>query len=273
MQILRDRDVTPSPGLTFHRETSWSALVTGIVLLAAVIAVAAFLTVTGAWVSTWAIAGFAVWSAIMALPIWLYLRTFRASRRPEGWRLAWASDRLYLRFRSFQNHRFDPETPSVVAVAGREIAWIRGHTQTLEAQDDEGYWNTRYRIRGLQIRLKENVDTVALADALKEEAARRDAKGSRFNHYPVTLGADGLLRVEIRRPDPLLKQLRLYFAVMMPDDAPLTRFRDMTRDEQESHILDLAHAGQTIAAIKAAREVYGYGLAEAKQFVEGLTRG
>lgn len=272
MQILRDRDVIPSSGLTFHRETPWSALVVGVVLVAVVLAVAGFLTVTGAWVSNWAVVGFAVWAAVMALPIWLYFRTFRASRRPESWRLAWTPDRLYLRFRSFQNHRFDPETPSTVAIAGREIAWIRNHTRTLEAQDDEGNWNTRYKVRGLQIKLKAAVDTTALSDALKAEATRRDAKGGRFNHYPVTLGDDAMLRVEIARPEPLLRQLRLYHAVTAPDDTPLTRFRDMTQDEKESHILDLALAGQKIDAIKAAREVYGYGLAEAKHFVDGLTR-
>jgi hypothetical protein len=39
----------------------------------------------------------------------------------------------------------------------------------------------------------------------------------------------------------------------------------------ESQILDLALAGKKIDAIKLARERYGYGLAEAKAFVEGLS--
>ena len=273
MQILRDRDVMPSPELKFYRETSWSALVIGIVMLVVVIVVGAYLTAADAWSATWAIVAFLIWATIMTLPIWLYLRTFRASRRPESWRLAWAPDRLYLRFRSYQNHRFDPETPSVVSLGGREVSWIRSHTRTLEAQDDEGNWNTRYKIKGLEIKLRDNVETAPLADALKAEAVRRDRKGTRFNHYPVTLNDDATLRVEIGRPEPLLKQLRLYYTVTTPDNKPLARFRNMARDAQESHILDLALAGQKIAAIKAAREVYGFGLAEAKHFVEGLTRG
>jgi ribosomal protein L7/L12 len=44
----------------------------------------------------------------------------------------------------------------------------------------------------------------------------------------------------------------------------------MSRDEKEGHILDLVLAGQKIDAIKAARELYGYDLANAKRLVEGL---
>jgi len=270
MQILRDRDVIPSPGLRFHRETSWFALIAAIVLSVVVAAVAAFLTVTQAWASTWAIVGFAVWSAIMALPIHLCFRTFRASRRPESWRLAWTPDFLYLRFRSFQNYRFDPETPSVVAIPRREVAWIRNHTRLLESQDGDGNWSTRHKIRTLQIKLKASVKPAPLSEALKAEAARRDRKGIRYVHYPVTLHADAILHVELRRPATLLEQLRRYYPTTMDETAPLKHFRDMTREQKETHILDLLLAGQKVDAIKAAREVYGYDLATARKLVEEL---
>ena len=45
----------------------------------------------------------------------------------------------------------------------------------------------------------------------------------------------------------------------------------MSSAEREDHILALAQAGQTIAAVKAARQVYGCGLSEAKRLVEELT--
>ena len=47
-------------------------------------------------------------------------------------------------------------------------------------------------------------------------------------------------------------------------------FADMSQSEREDHILALAGAGDKIAAIKAAREVYGCDLTEAKNLVEGL---
>jgi hypothetical protein len=270
MQILCDHEVAPSHDLRFYRETRWSALFCGILLLAFVAAVFTFLTIGQAWESPWALGGFAAWSAVMALPIHICLRTFSASRRPESWLLAWAPDRMYLRFRSFQNFRFDPETPSVVYVPRREMAWLRGHMRTLQTQDTEGHWNTPIKIRGLQIKLKKEVDTTPLSAALKDEAKRRDRKGIRFNHFPVTLD-DGVLRVELRRPEALLRQLALSYPITVPDAVPLKAFRDMSLDEKESHILDLVLAGQKIDAIKAARELYGYDLADAKRMVEGLT--
>jgi hypothetical protein len=270
MQILCDHEVASSHELRFYRETRWSALFCGLLLLAFVAAVMGFLTIAQAWSSPWALGGFAVWSAIMALPIHICLRTFRASRRPDAWLLAWASDRMYLRFRSFQNFRFDPETPSVVFIPRREMAWLRGHVRTLQTQDTEGYWNTPIKIKGFQVKLKKEVDTAPLSAALKEEAKRRDRKGIRFNHYPVTLDANGVLRVELRRPEALLTQLALSYPITVPDAVPLKDVRNMSRDEKEGHILDLVLAGQKIDAINAARELYGYELANAKRLDEGL---
>jgi hypothetical protein len=271
MQILRDREVAFTPDVTVCRETRWGSLIAFVFLLSAVAGVAVFLTITGSWASPWAIAGFAIWAAIMALPIHLCLRTFRASRRPESWLFAWAQDRLYLRFRSYQNHRFDPETPSVVCIPRREIDWIRAYSQKLEAQDSDGDWNNVLDVKGLQIKLKRNLDPAPLSETLAEEAKRRDHKGIRFNHYPLTLGAESILRVEVRNPKTLLKQLAPFYTTTTGQDVPLKHFRDMTTDEKENHILDLVLAGQKIDAIKAARAVYGYDLAQAKKMVEGLT--
>jgi hypothetical protein len=272
MKILCDRDVAAAPGLRFYRETSWSGLIAGVVMLGIVVGAAVFLYAEGALRPVWAILAFLLWATVMALPTWLFLRTFRASLRDDSWRLAWAPDELYLRFRSFQNHRFDPTTPTVVAIPRREVAWIRPHSQTLETRDDDGDWNGRYKVKGIQIGLRPEANTAALADALKEEAARRSPRGARFNHYPVTLGTDSILRVEMRRPGPLLKDLRLYYTIAAENAVPFTRFEDMTRAEKESHILDLVLAGRQIDAVKAARDVYGCDLAAAKTLVDGLAK-
>jgi len=270
MQIVRDREVPFASDTTVIRGTSWGSLIAGVFLISAVAGVVAFLTVTEVWGSPWTLVGFPIWATIMALPIHLCIRTFRASRRPESWALAWAADRIYIRFRSFQNHRFDPETPSVVCIPRREIAWIRAYAQKLETQDGDGDWNGAIKVNGLQIKLKGDVDPAPLSEALVEEAKRRDHKGIRFNHYPLTLGDGSVLRVEVRNPKALLKQLGPYYTTTTGEDVPLKHFRDMTTGEKENHILDLVLAGQKIDAIKAARSVYGYDLAQAKKMVEGL---
>jgi ribosomal protein L7/L12 len=42
------------------------------------------------------------------------------------------------------------------------------------------------------------------------------------------------------------------------------------REEQDGRVLELAEAGQMVAAIRLARELRGYDLAQAKAFVEAL---
>lgn len=272
MEILRDRDVDFPPDATVHRETSWASLVMGVVLLAVVGGVGYAVAVSYGPPGFWSGLGFLAWSAIMALPIMLSFRTFRASLRPESWRFAWTRDRLFVRFRSFQNYNFDPDTPSTVVIAHRDVDAVRTFKRKLATHDDDGGWNGSITTRALEIKLKKRVDTAPLQDALSEEAKRRSAKRSRFFHYPVTLEDDGILRVEMRKPEAVLKQLPPHFAVAAAQDIPRTRFEDMTTAEKESHILDLILAGRKIDAVKAAREVYGYDVAEAKRLVDALAR-
>jgi hypothetical protein len=272
MEFLRDRDVDFPPDATVHRETSWASLVMGVILLAPVGGVGYAVAGPYGPPTFWTGLGFFAWAAIMALPILLAFRTFRASLRPESWRFAWTRDRLFIRFRSFQNYNFDPDTPSVVVIAHGDVDAVRPFKRKLATHDDDGGWNGSVTTRALEIKLKKRVDTAPLRDALSEEAKRRSAKRSRFFHYPVTLEDGGVLRVEMRSPEKVLKQLPPHFAVTLGQDIPLTRFEDMTTAEKESHILDLILAGRKIDAIKAAREVYGYDLAEAKRMVDALAQ-
>lgn len=270
MEILRDRDVTFSPQTAVYRETGWMSLVMGIVLLLVVAGAGVYVAGPTGASSLWADIGFLIWAAIMALPTLLAFRTFLASRRPESWLIAWANDRLYIRFRSYQNFRFDPDTPSVVCIPRREVAWIRPHAHSLETQDGDGNWNGFIKVKGLQIKLRPGTESTPLSEALSEEAKMRSPKGSRFNHYPVTLGTDGILRVELRRPNAVLTQIARFYPTRAGTDIPLTHFQDMTAAEKESHILDLILAGRKMDAIKAAREVYGFDIADAKRMVDGL---
>jgi len=50
-----------------------------------------------------------------------------------------------------------------------------------------------------------------------------------------------------------------------------SKLRGMDRKQQEERLLQLAQAGDKIAAIKIARNLYGYDLRAARDFVEDLT--
>ena len=106
--------------------------------------------------------------------------------------------------------------------------------------------------------------------ALAEEAKLRSARGWRANDFPVTVTGEGSLRVQLRDPEAALLRLRRFYPIALPQATESGAFADLSREERESHILALAAAGDRFAAIKAARELYGFDLTEAKRFVDGL---
>ena len=220
-----------------------------------------------------AMLGFAlclVWALLLALFPWLAFKSFRASRRPDAWLVRWSPEGLYLRFRSRQNWRFPEDTPSVVSLARREIDWIGESSASLDAPDEHGHWTRRLRTRSLAIGLK-RVDSGPLIAALRAERQRRDHRGVRTNDEPVTIGKDGILLVQLRRTEELIEQLSTHYPTSLATHDEGRDFEAMSADEREDHILALAQAGQTIAAVKAARQVYGCGLTEAKRLVAELT--
>lgn len=269
MQILKDADLDGAPIPNVYRETAWAHLASGLIMAAMAGGSAAAPALIAGPTPIWGYAlsglGVLIFGAIAKMAIGL----FRASLRPESWILRWSTDALYIRFRSYQNRRFDPDTPTVVKLGMSEIAWARGHTRKLQVPDEDGDWTQTDTLKAVEIGLRK-VDTAPLVQALREEAKRRDAKRSRFNHYPLTLDGDGVLRVEMKSPQAALKRLAPYFPVTLPVDTPLKKFRDMTTAEKEDHILALAQSGNKISAIKATRELYGCNLSTAKGLVNDL---
>jgi len=275
MKVLRDIDVPQSPDLRTYREFVLDHLVAGLAMAGVAVGAVAAPLANAAW-RTPAIVGVCLFSAAgVGLMARFALNAFRASRRPESWLVRWTPQGLYLRFRSFHNYRFPADTPSVVFVARREIAWLRAHAQALEVPDERGPGGARATlrrtVRSVELGL-DGADTAGLAAALGAEAARRDARGMRVNDYPVTVTGAGTVRVEMRRPEALLAQLAPYYPVRGAEAVAAKPFDAMTRREQEDHILALVQAGEKLAAITAARAVYGCDLAEAKRLVEELAQ-
>lgn len=269
MQILRDVDMPPSDGMWTYRETAWQHLIFGVIMAGLALGCAGlpFLPEFGdhMFVAYPAIIGVVLFGLIAKMT----LRLFYASRRPECWQLRWSPETLYIRFRAYHNYRFPADTPSIVKLDRHEIAWIRPRRQNLNAPDTEGSWSQWFTIKHLEIALR-RTDPAPLADALRAEAQQRDRKRSRFNHYPVTLRGDAI-HIELRSPKKALAEMARYYPTTLAVEAPATAFEDMTAAEQEDHIVALIQSGNTMAAVKAARAVYGCDLTTAKNLVDGLS--
>ncbi len=99
MKLLRDDEVPTSPSVQSYQETQWSGLFVGLGLFAAATAVIVWPIMAGALNSPWLFSVVCLGAFIIILIARFALRTFFASRRPESWRLRWASGGLYLRYR------------------------------------------------------------------------------------------------------------------------------------------------------------------------------
>ena len=269
MKFLRDDEMPAAGTVESYQETKWSGLVVGSVLLAAAVAVIVWPLHGGALETPW-VFWMVIPAALVILMIARYaFRTFTASRRDDGWRLCWSADGLYIRYRSYLNNRFATDTPTVLFLTRREVAWLKARGDTLATPDEKGNWTLTRRHGWLEIGLKDG-DVAPIKAALADEAKRRTPSGARVNDTPLTVTPDGTLRVALARPGAVTHTLRLAYNLALPEETRSGDFAAMTQAEKEDHVRLLAAAGDSFAAIKAAREVYGMDLTQAKAFVDDL---
>lgn len=269
MKLLRDDEVPTPPSVQSYQEAQWSGLFVGLGLFGAATAVIVWPLMAGAWKSPWLFSIVCLGALIVLLIGRFALRTFFASRRPESWRLRWSPEGLYLRYRSYLNDRFPADTPTVLYLDGREVGWLKARKETLETPDGKGSWSLSRKHHWLEIGVR-NVDLATIREALAREAKLRNSRGGRVNDFPLSVTREGTLRLQLNAPDTAAHLLRLNFAVLLPEVSSSLNFEKMSLAEKEDHVLALAAAGDTFAAIKAAREVYGLDLSDAKAFVEEL---
>lgn len=190
----------------------------------------------------------------------------------SAWRLRAAPDGLTVNLRSYLNHHFAADSPCVLRLPRSAVRAVRPFRQELRAGHGDSV--RRHKVEALDIVLR-RAAAPEIEDALTAER-RRMGRGlfgirSRNGHEPVRL--DGaVLRIYWRSPhdaltpglDETLAQLARWFPTQA---APLP---SGVRDP-EADLLDLARAGDRLAAMQMARELYGMDLTEAKNFVDALT--
>ena len=269
MKLLRDDEGPAPPAVESYRETAWPALGVGLALLAAAAALIVWPLAEEGWRVTWPLAVLGPMALIVLLIARFALRSFLASRRPESWRLRWDAEGIYLRYRSYLNNRFPADTPAAVYLPRREVAWLKVRRETLDTPDERGHWGLKRKHRWLEVGLR-GLDPAAIEAALSDESKLRGPSGWRANDFPVTVTPQGTLRVQLRDPESVLARLRRYYPVALAEESESGDFEDMSQEEKENHVLALAAAGDSFAAIKAARELYGLDLTEAKKLVEEL---
>ena len=220
---------------------------------------------------------------IFAVPclfvVLLQLGTIRAGLLLSNWVVRASADGLYIKFRSHLNHHFPPEDEIVVFFPYAEIDSVNKTREKLEVMATNGtqtqYWTY------LDVHLKD-LDTEGIAEAIKEEARRKAPKrgivSGRAKHSPVRVAGPRLLRIpwlsHQGRVRPGIRKALDFLATKIAIGSELRldrgRLHDLDEEKLDALILELAETGQTMAAVKLVRRRYGYGLTEAKQFVDEL---
>lgn len=225
-------------------------------------------------------------AAICAFCLLIFQRLVTARFRPSNWLIRMTDHGLLVKFRSYLNHHFAEQDFAVVFVPYSQIRSARAvqERHDLPDRDDRGRLGRTTKTRRL-LELELAGDSSQCAAALAEERERVFTKthpgakniSTRYHHFPVQLAAPALLRIEwgvVPGMQTILDALTRHTQVQTAGAAAqdFVKIEQLSREEQETRLLELAESGDMFGAIAMARRLYSYDLTAAKQFVEGLTR-
>lgn len=204
--------------------------------------------------------------------------TLRHALHAANWLLRCQPGRVLIKMRSYLNEGFPAGDLVMFELAAGEIEWIGQSVEKIVLSGGNDGDHTSSSKTFLEIKPK-NIDLADLEARLREERQRRGS-GSAWLEYPVRLAEGGVIRLTWRSEGswitpPAGRALAILAQQLGVEIRPAqSRLNDLTtagdRAEQERRILELAENGDTLAAVKAVRKLYGYSLSEARQFVEEL---
>jgi hypothetical protein len=277
MQLLRLADVPIDRRAHEFRYSRFRAGTGAIMLAAAALALIAFGHLNNTWIPYY-IAG------VIIVTLLIFHNLVTARFRPTHWLVRMTDDGLFIKFRSYLNYRFSDQDPTVVFIPYSEIssAKLVKERQAIPDRDGGNPRATTIRTRRF-IELELAGNSEPLADALAGESKRVFAKpadgganvSTRYQHLPVRLAMPNLLRIEwgvVPNAQTILGALTRHTLVdhATPVSKNFVNFDGLSREEQESRLLELAQSGDMIGAVTMARTLYAYDLATAKHFVESL---
>jgi hypothetical protein len=196
-----------------------------------------------------------------------------ASFLPSNWLVKTTRDGVYLHLRSFQNHRYALDVPTVAFLPFHEIAGACRVTESFETGSTDE--RSRAQKRWVELTLT-GVDTEPLSAWLAAERTRPAPMtrmlgiraSTRFLHTPVVVPRPGVVYVEwLGRAmlRALAEQVSTSAAREIALDAPSER-------PLEARLAELVARGESIAAVALAREERKLSLAEARSLVEDVER-
>lgn len=275
MQLMRLADVPSNPRDRVYYYSRLRAVMGATLLAVVAIGTFVFAKVNGAWPMYYI-------AAVTCLCLLLYQRLILGRFRTSNWLLRMTDHGLFVKFRSYLNHHFDAQDFVVLFLPFSEMRSARlvKERQEIPDRNQRSAMTTATR-RTLELELAGNSAEFAVALAAERErvfgkSPRTSQRiSTRYQHFPVRLVSPALLRIEwgvVPGMQTILDALTRHTLVQAAGATSknYANHDQLSKEEQETRLLELAESGDMIAAITMARHLYSYDLTEAKQFVEGL---
>jgi Ribosomal protein L7/L12 C-terminal domain len=288
MKFINSDEYTPADGASVYRQSRFSTVLGSIVMI----------LLFGGIPFLYIKFEFPVFFLVIILLLDLLiipalLSTLVGACRSSNWALAIEYDCLWINLRSFSNYNF-AVAKSIICLNYDEIKTvyplIQDSSNVRISNNDTGGIE-----KSLVIELN-HTETDELIKNVREENNRRDEKkilfglgtsSSKIGKSHVHTNSDNQLKIIWKgfnssinikpRLDKLLEEISQYVSVGDAVDHLPKKNKSITDNQstsnEENQILELIQTGDKMTAIKLAREVYGFGLKEAKEFVEQLQEG
>lgn len=133
-----------------------------------------------AWLAFW-----------FALFVWFPWSRYRASLGPANWLVRAGSDRILVKFRSFQNTHYPENDPVVIELSWNDIDWVRKTKETSYKPgigDENETLTEFFTYLDIKLRLAEE-ELKAINNGLKEERSRRPLRSDLDELYHELLEA------------------------------------------------------------------------------------
>lgn len=285
VRFLRLRDVPGGPKDLICREDAgnallWAGLWLVIFALGIILPIAYADMPRFGWNETGLLCWALFWVGLLAL---LQVRRALASLKNSNWLLKGRPDGLYVKYRSFLNHRHPQDDQAVAFIPRRNIAWIRAFDEEAQkpvSSDSDRVTEVSEKRSFLDIRLK-HTRLAEFQERLKFERHRfsKGTTGGHHNHFPVRIIEPDVVRIDWDDArghiHPILEdtigKLRKMAYAIAPRIARLQQgLFDMPAKEQEDRLIDLIERGDDIGAVMAAKNLYDFDTTEAKAFIDRL---
>jgi hypothetical protein len=276
MQVMRLADVLLDQRDRVFHYSRFRAVAGAITLGAIALGALAFGWLKSVWLAYYV-------AAVVAICLLVFQRLVTARFLSSNWLIRMTDHGMFVKFRSYLNHHFSNQDPAVVFLSYAEVRAARliKERQVVFDWDDRSPPATTIKRRRL-IGLELAGDTTPLKEALANERQRVFDKPSnggggktRYHHLPVRLASATLLTIEwgvVPSAQTLLDALTRHTLVQTPTavSKDFVDLDNLTKEQQETRLLELAESGDIIGAVAIARRLYSYDLTTAKAFVDGL---